>query len=81
MTAKEIIDKCTWLKIQAICQDNDFNESNYEWELGAKIIQDLQAENKVTFMGECIITQLLGIQVRLNRVDYKRIKLWKEIKT
>ena len=81
MTAKEIIDKCTVLKIQAICLDNNFNESNYEWELGAKIIQELQAENKAYFMGECIITQLLGIQVRLNRVDYKRIKLWKEIKT
>ena len=81
MTVKEIIDKCTVLKIQAICLDNNFNESNYEWELGAKIIQELQAENKANFMGECIITQLLGIQVRLNRVDYKRIKLWKEIKT
>ena len=81
MTAKEIIDKCTVLKIQAICLDNNFNESNYEWELGTKIIQELQAENKANFMGECIITQLLGIQVRLNRVDYNRIKLWKEIKT
>lgn len=81
MTAKEIIDKCTVQKINAMCQDSNFNESNYEWELGAKIIQDLQAENKVNFMGECIISQLLGIPVRINTVDPERIKLWKEIKT
>ena len=81
MTAKEIIDKCTVLKLQAICRDNNFNESNYEWELGAKIIQELEAENKAFFMGKCIISQLLGIPVRINTVDPERIKLWKEIKT
>lgn len=80
MKAKEIIDKCTVLKIQAICQDNNFNESNYEWELGARIIQELEAEYKVNFMEECISSQILGIPVRINTVDPERIKIWKEIK-
>lgn len=81
MTAKEIIDKCTVQKINAMCQDSNFNESNYEWELGEKIIQELEAENKAFLMGKCIISQLLGIPVRINTVDPERIKLWKEIKT
>ena len=40
-----------------------------------------EAENEAFFMGKCIISQLLGIPVRINTVDPERIKLWKEIKT
>lgn len=83
MTAKEIIDKCTGLKVAAICQDQGcFEECNYEWELGKEMIIRLQ-KDRMRFTQNAHsdeIEYIMGIPVRINTVYPNCIKLWRRIK-
>ena len=80
MTAKEIIDKCTGLKMAAICQDQgSFEECNYEWEIGASLKRILE-HDMFNFCHSDEVNYIMGIPVRINLVDPNCIKLWRRIK-
>ena len=84
MTLKEIMDRCKELRVLAMLEVSVFDESKYEWELGAAVVRRLEED----IHEYCILNHgdkdekhyLMGIPVRINLADVRCIKLWREIK-
>lgn len=79
MSNDEIWDKVNTLRGEAEYQDFKYGSSTYEWELGAKVCNELLQELK-NINDESKIVTFMGFPIRINYHNINVIKLWREVR-
>lgn len=74
----EFRDHTRRLYLLAKLKDNNFDEENYVWIMGARTIRKIRQEMSIIYGNT--ITNLYGIRIHYDHNDHDTLKLYKNIK-
>jgi len=82
MTKEEIIERFKILRRAVDIERYTQGElTNYKWEIGVKIYEELKAWCKYNFTDEVgVAPQIMGLDADINYKDQEAIRLWKEVR-